>query len=76
MSEAGNEIFSGSIDNDIKVWDVRKRAVSYTLRGHQDIITSLNVSPDGQSLLSNSMDSTVRTWDIRAFSPSNRLINT
>ncbi|KAI5781817.1 WD40-repeat-containing domain protein [Geopyxis carbonaria] len=76
LSEAGNEIFSGGIDNDIKVWDMRKRAVAYTLRGHQDTITSLSISPDGQTLLSNSMDSTVRTWDIRAFSPSNRHINT
>ncbi|KAF8540717.1 WD40-repeat-containing domain protein [Trichophaea hybrida] len=76
MSEAGNEIFSGGIDNDIKVWDLRKRAIAYTLRGHQDTITSLSVSPDGQSLLSNSMDSTVRTWDIRAFAPSTRHIST
>ncbi|CCX29942.1 WD40-repeat-containing domain protein [Pyronema domesticum] len=76
MSEAGNEIFSGGIDNDIKVWDIRKGAVSYTLRGHQDTITSLEVSPDGQTLLSNSMDSTVRTWDIRAFASAARNIST
>ncbi|KAG0138123.1 WD40-repeat-containing domain protein [Tuber indicum] len=76
ISEAGNELFSGGIDNDIKVWDLRKRSVAYTMRGHQDTVTSLSVSPDGQSILSNAMDSTVRTWDIRAFAPSNRLINT
>jgi len=76
MSEAGNEIFSGSIDNDVKVWDLRKKAVAYTLREHRDTITSLNVSPDGQTLLSNSMDSNVRTWDIRAFGPSTRSLNT
>ncbi|KAI5843998.1 WD40-repeat-containing domain protein [Morchella snyderi] len=75
ISEAGNELFSGGIDNDIKAWDLRKRAVAYTLRGHTDTVTSLSVSPDGQALLSNSMDSTVRTWDIRAFAPANRLIN-
>ncbi|TGZ77683.1 WD40 repeat-like protein [Ascodesmis nigricans] len=75
MSETGNEIFTGSIDNDIKAWDLRKRAVVYSLRGHQDIITSLAVSPDGQTLLSNSMDNTVRTFDIRPFSPSSRQIN-
>lgn len=59
-----------------QVWDLRKRSVVYTMRGHQDTVTSLSVSPDGQSILSNSMDSTVRSWDIRAFAPSNRLINT
>ncbi|KAH0548030.1 hypothetical protein GP486_008228 [Trichoglossum hirsutum] len=64
LSEVGNELYSGGIDNDIKVWDLRKKAVAYSLLGHTDTITSLNVSPDSQTLLSNSMDSTVRTWDI------------
>jgi Prp8 binding protein len=76
LAEAGNEIYSGSIDNDIKVWDIRKKAVVYTLSGHTDTISSLQVSPDSQLLLSNSHDSTVRTWDIRPFTPSNRHVKT
>jgi len=76
ISEAGNEIYSGGIDNDIKVWDVRKKAVVYSMLGHQDTITSLRVSPDSQSLLSYSMDSTARTWDIRPFAPTERYIRT
>lgn len=72
MAEAGNELYSGGIDNDIKVWDLRKKMVSYTMKGHTDTITSLQVSPDSQSLLSNSHDSTVRTWDIRPFAPVDR----
>lgn len=43
------------------------------MRGHQDTITSLAISPDGQYLLSNAMDGTVRTWDVRAFAPANRM---
>ncbi|KAF1808210.1 WD repeat-containing protein [Eremomyces bilateralis CBS 781.70] len=74
MSEAGNEIYSGSIDNDIRVWDLRKQSVAYSLLGHTDTITSLQVSPDSQHLLSNSHDSTVRTWDIRPFAPANRQV--
>ncbi|KAK1762599.1 Pre-mRNA-splicing factor cwf17 [Phialemonium atrogriseum] len=76
ISEAGNEIYSGGIDNDIKVWDVRKKAVVYSMLGHQDTITSLRVSPDGQQLLSYCMDSTARTWDIRPFAPAERHIKT
>lgn len=76
LSEAGNEIFTGGIDNDIKVWDIRKKAVVYSLVGHNDTITSLEISPDSQSLLSNSHDSTVRTWDIRPFAPADRHIRT
>ncbi len=69
-------MYSGGIDNDIKVWDLRKKSVAYTMKGHTDTITSLQVSPDAQSLLSNSHDSTVRTWDIRPFAPTDRHIKT
>lgn len=76
LSEAGNELYSGGIDNDIKVWDMRRKAVVYSMLGHTDTISSLRISPDSQSLLSNSMDSTVRTWDIRPFAPTERHIRT
>ncbi|EPS43192.1 hypothetical protein H072_2833 [Dactylellina haptotyla CBS 200.50] len=72
IGDSGTEIYSGGIENDIKVWDFRKKAVVNHLRGHTDTIVSLSVSPDGQSLLSNSMDSTVRTWDIRPFAAADR----
>ncbi|CAG9982090.1 unnamed protein product [Clonostachys byssicola] len=76
LSQAGNEIYTGGIDNDIRVWDLRKKAVIYSMPGHSDTVTSLRVSPDSQSLLSYSMDSTVRTWDIRPFAPAQRQIRT
>ncbi|KAL2193309.1 WD40-repeat-containing domain protein [Corynascus similis CBS 632.67] len=76
ISEAGNEIYSGGIDNDIKVWDIRKKALVHSMLGHTDTITSLRVSPDGQQLLSYAMDSTARTWDIRPFAPAERHIRT
>jgi len=76
LAEAGNELYSGGIDNDIKVWDLRKKSVSYVMKGHTDTITSLQVSPDAQSLLSNSHDSTVKTWDIRPFAPADRHMKT
>jgi WD40 repeat protein len=76
LAEAGNELFTGGIDNDIKVWDLRKQAVTYTLLGHTDTITSLQMSPDNQTLLSNAHDSTVRTWDVRPFAPADRRIQT
>lgn len=76
LAEAGNEIYSGGIDNDIRVWDIRKRAVVYSMLGHTDTVSSLQISPDSQTLLSNSHDSTARTWDIRPFAPADRHIQT
>ena len=76
MAEAGNEIYSAGIENDIRVWDVRKKAVVYSLIGHHDTVTTLKVSPDSQQLLSYAMDSTARTWDIRPFAPADRHLRT
>ncbi len=72
----GSTIFSGSIDNVIRKFDIRNLSVdkfeydiveSEVLYGHMDTITGLSVSPDGNYLLSNSMDCTCRKWDIRPF---------
>ncbi|KAL9010368.1 MAG: hypothetical protein Q9173_004692 [Seirophora scorigena] len=74
LAEAGNELYSGGIDNDIKVWDMRKQSVVYTMTGHTDTVTSLQPSPDTQALLSYSHDGTARTWDVRPFAPVDRQI--
>ncbi|KAK0267677.1 hypothetical protein LTR35_016086 [Friedmanniomyces endolithicus] len=74
LAEAGNELYSGGIDNAIKVWDLRMKRISYELPGHADTVTSLAISPDSQTLLSFSHDNTVRTWDVRPFAPANRQV--
>ena len=76
LAEAGNEIYSGGIENTIHVWDIRKKAIAYSIHGHTDTISSLTISPDSQFLLSNSHDGTVRTWDIKPFAPKDRHIRT
>ena len=55
-----------------QVWDLRKEAVSLTLRGHSDTVTGMRLSPDGNHLLTNSMDNTLRVWDVRPFALANR----
>ncbi|CDS02965.1 hypothetical protein LRAMOSA00367 [Lichtheimia ramosa] len=72
FSDAGDMVYTGGLDNEIKVWDIRKKAVAYTLSGHLDTITGIALSPDGSSLLSNSMDNTVRIWDVKPFAPADR----
>ena len=39
---------SGSCDSTAKVWDVRARRCSMTLRGHQSDINSVHLFPDGK----------------------------
>lgn len=76
VAEAGNEIYTGSIDAEIKAWDVRRGEVVYTLPGHTDTITSLALSPDFHTLLSYSHDGLARTWDVKPFAPLDRALKT
>lgn len=39
LAEAGHEVYSGSIDNAIRVWDLRMKKEIYDLQGHTDTIT-------------------------------------
>ena len=66
------QITSGGLDNDIKIWDLRKNELLGMLNGHTDTVTGLAVSVDNSYLLSNGMDHTVRIWDIRPFAPQDR----
>ncbi|GLI62903.1 WD-repeat protein 57 [Volvox africanus] len=75
FADAGDQVFSGGVDNVIKVWDLRRGSSSsptLLLKGHGDTVTGLRLSPDGSHLLSNSMDNTLREWDVRPFAPQNR----
>lgn len=39
LSRDDQQVMSGGIDNDIKVFDVRKLDIAYTMTGHSDTIT-------------------------------------
>lgn len=75
FNDVTTDFFTGSIDNVVKCWDLRKPATDkpkYKLEGHTDTITDLKLSPDGQHLLSNAMDGTMRLWDIGSFCKGER----
>ncbi|XVF29586.1 hypothetical protein REPUB_Repub15cG0134700 [Reevesia pubescens] len=74
FSDASDKIFTGGIDNDVKVWDLRKGEVTMTLQGHQDMITGMSLSPDGSYLLTNGMDCKLCIWDMRPYAPQNRCV--
>lgn len=74
FNDTAEQVISGGIDNDIKVWDLRKNAVLYKLKSHTDTITGLSLSPDGSYVLSNAMDNTLKIWDVRPFAPYERCV--
>lgn len=56
----------------VHIWELRKGAISSSLRGHTDTITGMSLSPDGHFLLTNAMDNTLRCWDVRPYAPADR----
>lgn len=49
-------------DNTI-VYDIKTRERLYTLKGHTDSITCIEISPDNSFIVTGSRDKTVRIWD-------------
>lgn len=74
FSDAADKIYTGGIDNVVKVWDLRKGEVVMLLEGHNDTLTGMRLSPDGSYLLTNAMDCTLRIWDMRPYAPQNRCV--
>ena len=81
LSPNGNYIFCGGIDNSIAAINMKMNKAEYILYGHQETITGLSISNEGNKLLSNSMDNTLMMWNINPFVSSEseqytRLLNT
>ncbi|KAI4378489.1 hypothetical protein MLD38_015961 [Melastoma candidum] len=57
-------IFSGSMDGDIRLWDMASRRTVCQFPGHQGAVRGLTVSTDGQVLVSCGTDCTVRLWNV------------
>ncbi|KAE9584675.1 hypothetical protein Lal_00023530 [Lupinus albus] len=60
------EIFSGSMDGDIRLWDLASRRTVCQFPGHQGAVRGLSVSTDGSTLVSCGIDSTIRLWNVHA----------
>ncbi|GMH07265.1 hypothetical protein Nepgr_009105 [Nepenthes gracilis] len=59
-------IFSGSMDGDIRLWDIAARRTVSQFPGHQGAVRGLAASTDGRILVSCGTDCTVRLWNVPA----------
>jgi WD40 repeat protein len=64
FSSNGILLASGSYDNTVRVWEIRRQAEIRTLKGHTDRINSICFFDFNIRLASVSSDHTIRLWDV------------
>ena len=57
-------VVTGSRDTNVKLWDLRTKKCTGTFKGHDEVVTGVDISPDNQYLGSSSLDGTVKIWDV------------
>ncbi|KAL6535813.1 hypothetical protein OROHE_012657 [Orobanche hederae] len=57
-------LFSGSMDGDIRLWDLANRRTICKFAGHNGAVRGLTVSSDGRVLVSCGTDATVKLWSV------------
>ncbi len=69
FSPDGKTLASGEYNREdgasvVKLWDVNKRKVIASLRGHTNAVTSVAFSRDGKTLVSSGDGKEVKLWDV------------
>jgi len=63
FSNDGSVLVSGDQKGNVKIWDMRKRTLIQTLRGHVALIEDVEYSPDDSKLASVGRDGTIQLWE-------------
>jgi WD40 repeat protein len=61
ISDNGTQIYSGSTDKTIKLWNVKTKKVVKSFEGHTDSVSTLHYA--NNKLISGSTDKSIILWD-------------
>lgn len=56
----GEFFASGSMDTNLKIWDIRKKGCIHTYKGHTQGISTIKFTPDGRWVVSGGFDNVVK----------------
>ncbi|RIK37613.1 MAG: hypothetical protein DCC55_23760, partial [Chloroflexi bacterium] len=63
LSPDNRTLVSGSVDTTVRVWDLQTGQLCHALKGHTNLITSVDISPDARRIASGCSNGMVRVWD-------------
>jgi guanine nucleotide-binding protein G(I)/G(S)/G(T) subunit beta-1 len=62
MSKSGRLVFSGHMDGSLCVWDLYKQKMIQKLNRHENNISGMELSPNGQAIVTSSWDGSVKLY--------------
>lgn len=62
VSKSGRVLAASYDDGLVHLWDSQLAEISQVLRGHEDRVSVVGVSPDGKAIATGSWDTLVRIW--------------
>lgn len=64
VNRAGNQALSGHRDGQIRLWSLESDKCLMTLKGHSDVVLSVQFTSDGRCAVSGSEDHTIKIWNL------------
>lgn len=63
----GEFFASGSLDTNLKIWDIRRKGCIHTYKGHTRGVNAIRFTPDGRWVVSGGEDNTVKVSSFMTF---------
>src|SRR6266487_439428 len=65
LNPAGSLLAAGTMNCEVRIWQISDGTLSVTCQGHTDWVRSIAFSPDGSTIVSASEDTMLRIWDVK-----------
>lgn len=72
FSKDGRQLFSGSSDKTIRIWETERWKCANILEGHEWLVNSLKLTSDNKYLYSGGWDAFIIKWDLQTLKEVDR----